>query len=427
MNLSKVVPAQIGYSDSQGQTRTVAVAVEATDSITRLQEWLAGLRDVDAATRAGLEAGIGMTSILTVGDPSKLAVLRIGTGESLLGWLIGAREPGTLEIRLGPWRLFSARGDRLRLIGGYSLCPAAQANEADFLAAAARLIAELRTQCMVMMQTVSPQDPLARVADELRRRGVPRFEQQYDAQPRYGVRTAENFDAYLAQLNSKWRSTFRRSLRTFDSHFETQTEMRCFRSEEEVTAFIDDAEKVSRRTWQWHEAGRGMQNRTAVDARLRLAAKLGYFHSFVLYGRGEPLAFVEGFLAGGCYIPFQIGFVKEMASLSVGTVCQLLVLRCMHESTPPRARWVDYMDGDDDWKRSMANVKTVETSYRALPDGLQWAFAMALLRGMNLAVRFMRYLKKAPQQAVKAGAWILTTLPDDFGFITDVVSSVSVS
>jgi hypothetical protein len=46
---------------------------------------------------------------------------------------------------------------------------------------------------------------------------------------------------------------------------------------------------------------------------------------------------------------------------------------------------------------------------------------------MNLAVRFMRYLKKAPQQAVKAGAWVLTTLPDDFGFITDVVSSVSVS
>jgi CelD/BcsL family acetyltransferase involved in cellulose biosynthesis len=398
------MPTRIGFSDASGKRCEAQVAVEAVDTNQRLLEFLDGVNDPGGTTRAALEAGLAMTSILAAGDLTRLAVFRIGAGAALLGWLVVVREPGAVEVRLGPFRLFRASSERLRLIGGYSMCRAGGVAEADFVAAVAALLTDMRRRFLLVLQTVSPHDELARVADELRRSRLPRFETQYADQPKYAVKTADSFDGYLAQLHSKWRSTFRRSLRNFDSHFEGQTELRCFTREDEVTAFFEDAEKVSRRTWQWHEPGRGMQNRAAVEARLRLAAQRGYFCSFMLYGRGEPMAFVEGFLAGGCYIPFQIGYVQEQADLSVGTVCQMRLLRFLHElPVPQRPRLVDYMDGNDDWKRSMSNVKTVETSYRALPAGLTWGFAMLLLRTIGFTSQLKRLLRKAPQPAIPAG------------------------
>jgi hypothetical protein len=416
------LPAEISFVDARGARSSVALAVEYTETPAQLRELLDSVQDSGGATRARLEASLAMGSILARSDLSRLALFRFGSGESLLGWMLAVREPGAFEIKAGPLPLFRARHERLRLIGGYSMSAAEHANGSDLHAAVARLLTILRPRFMVLMQTVSAEERLARVADALGAAGMPRFAAQYEPRPRYGVRTAENFEAYLAQLNSKWRSTFRRSLRNFDSHFEGQTELRCFTRADEVVAFVDDAEKISRRTWQWNEPGRGMRDRPAVEARLRLAAQCGHFKAFILYGRGEPLAFVEGYLAGGCYIPLQIGYLNDLPSLSLGTVCQLRLLSYLHGLPQSRRpHFVDYMDGDEDWKRSLATLKTTETSYRAFPDGLKWGCAIALSGLMRRLAGLKRLIRKAPTSGVKAAGWLLPIMSEDFGLFTELL------
>jgi CelD/BcsL family acetyltransferase involved in cellulose biosynthesis len=108
-----------------------------------------------------------------------------------------------------------------------------------------------------------------------------------------------------------------------------------FETPEEVSAFLEQAVKVSRKTYQWTLHQRGLSATDLLRRRLLFAAERGWMRSYLLHCGGNACAFLVGFQYRGRFLLDEIGFDPALAKYSVGTVLQLLTVEDLFNHNCP--------------------------------------------------------------------------------------------
>ena len=123
-----------------------------------------------------------------------------------------------------------------------------------------------------------------------------------------------------------------------------------FESEDAVPEFLEHAQVVSSKTYQWRMHGRGLSDTELVRTRLTQDAQRGWLRSYVLFLGDRPCAFRAACQYRNRFLSYEIGFDPELAQYSVGTVLQYLTIQDLFEYWRPTVfDFQDYGSYKEGW------------------------------------------------------------------------------
>jgi len=327
---------------------------------------LAALRAANYSVNSSVpqcrDASLMIANCIALGYCERIRLFEISASGQTLGWLIGVQEVALSELRLGPLVLHRYRQPRLRFLGDYSFVPSAGwFDEAALSNVIVRLSRKMRGEA-IYIQAVDCGSAMSRVVARLREMRTARVCTEYTERARHRLIPEGSFDSYLQSLTKSTRQTFRYSLKRLRDHCGGDVRLEVYETPEAIEDFANAAAKVAEKTYQQRRLGLGFTNSERVKARLRLAADFGWARGLILRCRGEAVAYIEGYQAGGTFVAYQIGFLPEWSKWSAGTVCQLEAIKYLMDVASVRPQAIDYLEGDSDFKRRMCNVSSTETS-----------------------------------------------------------------
>jgi hypothetical protein len=160
----------------------------------------------------------------------------------------------------------------------------------------------------------------------------------------------------LHHNSSKTRSTFRRKDRKLCEFFENRTEVRELHGAETLNELLRVAGSINANTYQAALAC-GIEDTLRWRTILGALASRSAMHGYVLMGNGVAIAYVVGAVLHGQFTLLATGFLPEHQSLSPGLV---LLNRIFDLLTAERVMTVDFGFGDADYKRILANQRSLE-------------------------------------------------------------------
>ena len=145
------------------------------------------------------------------------------------------------------------------------------------------------------------------------------------------VRLDQSFDQYLAGFPGKRRSTLTRKARKLASISGGALDVRSFRTEEEVSAFYQQARLVSEKTYQERLLDAGLPSGPEALSSMQALARAGQLRAWLLYLGGQPISYLYAPAQGSTLIYAHLGYDPEHGSHSPGSVLQLEALRELME------------------------------------------------------------------------------------------------
>lgn len=214
--------------------------------------------------------------------------------------------------------------------------------------------------------------------------GVPGFLRMAHG-PAYQRRRAavkKTLDDYLSTLGPKTRQDLRRHERRLLKEANNQVRISVHTEAESVDGFLDAVERISRQTYQWNQLGIGIANKASTAELLRVSASNGWLRGYVLYAEEQPIAFMVGHLYRGSYLSDSIGYDPAWHRLSAGNVLHLYVMSDL-AALGDKARWFDFMYGDNSNKERLSDDAHLEQNYYLIPKSLRWRALISALNGFN--------------------------------------------
>jgi hypothetical protein len=263
---------------------------------------------------------------------------------------------------------------------------------------------ELRRQKarFLLIEDLETNTPLHREIQRLQRQG---FHWCWDTepQPRFRIRMPETAEQYWGTFSSKSRYNLRRQDRRME-----ETKLVCFTTPEQVGTFLEQAAHVSRNSWQQERIGTRIRNDDHEQRHLRSLAAKGHLHCYVLMQRSDPAAFLLGMRDERTFYYEEIGYDRNYAEYSPGTVLLFKAINHLYETN--RVEWFDFGFGDAPYKRLFANHRTESGKGWLLPPGLSaWELHMTF-KACKLSQRWGRallarlgWLQKLRQQSRRGG------------------------
>jgi Acetyltransferase (GNAT) domain len=169
------------------------------------------------------------------------------------------------------------------------------------------------------------------------------------------------FRDYEAQLGSHSRLNLRHRRKKLLTHVAGELRTARFTDGNSVAAFVADAQKVSQTTYQWRLLGLGLRDAVELRATLAFAARHGWLRSYILYCRGEPVAFMLGYLYRRTYHYMDVGYDPAWAQWGVGSILQMEVMKDLIED-PERPEIFDFSTGYGDHKARFGNFSRSEVN-----------------------------------------------------------------
>lgn len=139
------------------------------------------------------------------------------------------------------------------------------------------------------------------------------------------------FEAWLAGLSAKSRSTLRRKVRRFAERSGGALDLRCYRREADVAEFHRHAREVSARTYQERLLGAGLPDGEEALERIRALAGAGRMRGWVLFLEDRPVSYLYAPAEGRTLLYSHLGYDPAFADLSPGTVLQFEAMRQLME------------------------------------------------------------------------------------------------
>ena len=155
------------------------------------------------------------------------------------------------------------------------------------------------------------------------------------AKPHLLLRFAGTFQDYMGKFSAKHRKNINREIKRLKTGDLGQFQFVRYELPEEVPTFLEQAVKLSQKTYQWILLHRGLDDPNLLRHRLPLLAKHGWFRSYLLFCGGKACAFLLGYQCHGRFLFFEIGYDPAMASYSVGTVMQFLAVEDLFNYNRP--------------------------------------------------------------------------------------------
>ena len=172
--------------------------------------------------------------------------------------------------------------------------------------------------------------------------------------PHYITEIRGSFEDYaIRTFSSRRRKKFRRLKRRWQAHCGHDIEIREYRSESEIETFLPLAEQVSVRTRIHRHMGRGVEVDNVYGRRIRDAASEGVARGYLLFCRGEPVAYDYAELDSDGVLRVElVGYAPEYGQWEVGTLLNLGLVERIHGD--PRVKVLDYCEGEAQYKARFA-------------------------------------------------------------------------
>lgn len=149
--------------------------------------------------------------------------------------------------------------------------------------------------------------------------------------PRYFLDLTQSYDDFLAGKSGKTRSTLKRKLRKFEKLSDGNIDWRLYRSPEEMRSFHEIAVVLARRTYQAKLYDAALPEDPGFVSEMEQRAETGQVAGFLLFLKGEAVAYLYTPFEDGRVIYGFLGFDSAHRDLSPGTVLQLLAMQWCFE------------------------------------------------------------------------------------------------
>jgi len=200
-----------------------------------------------------------------------------------------------------------------------------------------------------------------------------RLAEQFGA--RGGRLEVKTFDSYRVDLggtladyqrrrfSSKTRNTIRRKVRAFASESGGDDRFELCTAVDQVDSFLERAEAIARRSYQWRQGHHVARTTTAMRSRLTYLAERGCFRGYLLSSGPTPVAYCIGSVYGGKFDYEVPGFDERFSRLSPGIVLLDRILDDLFKAQV--ADHLDFGAGPGEYKRmfATANPRVVYLSY----------------------------------------------------------------
>ena len=142
------------------------------------------------------------------------------------------------------------------------------------------------------------------------------------------IETDRDFERYLERFNGKTLSTLRRKVRKVTESNKSETALRVFTTPEEIREFVEIAENISRKTYQFRLLNQGLQVSDEYIKDYQRKAGEKKIIGLILYAEDTPVAYNLCPIYGeGTMIYYYTGFDPEYNKYSPGTVLQYLTIK----------------------------------------------------------------------------------------------------
>jgi CelD/BcsL family acetyltransferase involved in cellulose biosynthesis len=165
---------------------------------------------------------------------------------------------------------------------------------------------------------------------------------------RFSIALSGDFDQYIMRFSGKTRSSLRRKLRKFAEASGGAIDFRDYRTPDQIAAFFPLARKVSARSYQERLLGIGLPADRAFTASALESAAKEEVRAYLLFLAGEPVSYLYCPVEEGIVQYDRLGYDPEFASLSPGTVLQLLALQALFSEG--RFAGFDFTEGEGQHK-----------------------------------------------------------------------------
>ncbi len=149
------------------------------------------------------------------------------------------------------------------------------------------------------------------------------------------IRFPATLDKYWEQFSSKTKSTMRRKVKKLAKDTGKPLTLLRYDSTDGLDRYTADAAAISKRSYQYHLLGQGIQDEAAFLAQCREAAAQGWLRGYVLHLGDTPIAFMHGWQYRGVYLYVETAYDQELRQHSPGTVLHIMVIEDMYAHDTP--------------------------------------------------------------------------------------------
>ena len=177
--------------------------------------------------------------------------------------------------------------------------------------------------------------------------------------PRWRLKLAATYEQVVQRRSANTRHNLKRYSKRFEKTFGNQFEIRSFREGDDLEEMLADTELIARKTYV-----RGLGVGFVPDEQTRrissLAANKGWLRAQILYLKGEPCAFWNGFLYRRTFFTWTTGYQPHLAEFRPGMYLlqKLLEELCNEGSTDE----VDFGFGDAQYKRDVCDHEKLQAA-----------------------------------------------------------------
>src|SRR5262245_363676 len=162
----------------------------------------------------------------------------------------------------------------------------------------------------------------------------------------------ESFDAFLAGVSRSTRESVKRYGKRLERTFGDELALEVLREPGQLDRIVRDLDRVAATTYQ-RGLGVAFSDDPEHRERVRLGLERGWFRAYVLYVRGEPVAFWPGYAYGGIFYVGIPGYDPAYAEHRVVNYVQARLIEDLRAD--PSVYILDFGLGDAEYKRRFGN------------------------------------------------------------------------
>jgi hypothetical protein len=165
---------------------------------------------------------------------------------------------------------------------------------------------------------------------------------------RFSADLSGGFAKYMSAFSSKTRSSLKRKMRKVVAASHGAIEWRVYRTPDEIEQFFPLAKPLSAKTYQERYLKIGLPADSDFIRAAKESAREDNLRAYLLFLNGEPISYLYCPVKQGVVIYQYLGYHPAHASLSPGTVLQILALEALFAEQ--RFAMFDFTEGEGQHK-----------------------------------------------------------------------------
>lgn len=319
-------------------------------------------------------------------------ILAVRDGSRLIAVAPFFIEQTRFRFRLSVLTLFNVPQRRLRIFGNRLIV----ADGADYEAVARAVFEALRESRrkydVLYLDVLALHDPLYRFLTQAVPKPFRTVLPSPEVQVVRTIRLEGTFAQYLATRSKNFKQNINRRRKQLSAAFDGQVELVRYTEPDRVPEFLDVVDLIFPETWQGRTFGVRKRNTPEQLQFTRRMAEHGWFRSYVLRCRQQPVAYILGYQHNGTYYYEEPGFDQQWRALSPGSVLIYMVIENLFESDSPAV--FDFGFGENQYKRQMGNFEFDVCAAYVVTPGV-WSLVLRMQRAVNVFYVYVReFLKR---------------------------------